>query len=122
VSIIWGLQLLQLVLEARFERSQLVIACVKPARGVQIPVAVCLCPQCDGDRRISEAHHHVKLANVRDEPVGDSVERAPHVRILVGIDDEVFLPVPIGGGVERSLAFIEDAATSKGKASVSRMF
>jgi hypothetical protein len=115
VGIIRGLQLLQLVHKARFERSQLIIARVKPARGVQIPVAVCFCPQCDGDGRISEAQHHVKLANARDEPVGDAVERAPHVRILVGVDDEIFLPVPTGGGVERSLAFIENAATSEGE-------
>jgi hypothetical protein len=52
---------------------------------------------------------------VRYELVGDTVEGAPQVRILMGVDDEVFLPVPIGRGVERSLAFIEDAATSEEK-------
>jgi hypothetical protein len=115
VSIIRGLQLLQLSPEARFKCSQLVVAGVKLTRGIQIPVAVCLCPQRDSDRHVVKSDHHVKLANVRYELVGDTVEGAPHVRILMGVDDEVFLPVPIGRGVERSLAFIEDAATSEGK-------
>jgi hypothetical protein len=115
VCIILVLQLLQLFLEARFKRSQLVIAGVKLARGVQIPVAVCLYPQRDGDRHISEANHHLVFANVCHELVGDMIKRTLHVRILVGVDDEILLPVHAESGVERALALVENAATSPGK-------
>jgi hypothetical protein len=112
VGVIRPLQLLQLSSKLRFKRSQLVVAGVKPARGIQIPVAVYLCPQCNGDRHASDAHHHLVFANVCHELVGNMIKRTPHVRILVGVDDEVPFPVRAESEVECVLALVEDAATS----------
>ena len=58
---------------------------------------------------------------MRSEFVGQPVKRAPDARVLVDVDDEVFLPIQTGGAVESGLAFVEDlaAAGSEGYTSAS---